>query len=1317
MRFIELYESSSYLLLETPQRLAWLVKNRGPNLVAKYEAEKTHNIVQSDTARHVELMDGETTEEKLVKFIMSFDPTGAKNYSNWLCSRYMAKPEKGGCRLEDFNASVTADLAMFERVSRSRRIENGNLDAYKSLQDLQDVIAPFREGDREVSNRADRAAGRSTGAAVMFPASDPMRTPEHVDVLLDDADMLILQLKTEAAARHFGENTNWCTTSGMFDNYNSTSPLYILCDRKKNSRTQWHFNGSNSQFMNEKDRAIPLNAYLREHPKAFKVFHKQFLALLGVSVYGGESVDASMFTPEDLEQAPVQTLARLVKKPSDIDKLPRLLTEEGFNYMVLRRPNAKQDYYAVRQNGASFEKEQFGKVLAKFFKALKPAFFIDYMMDDRTWLWEYIPAKWKTEKVQNKLCDKLVQNYSNSSVTHQINIYFGDEESGWTPHTYEAYYDAAAGAGWDAENFKPKDFTDARMVKVLAANPEDIAKFHDRLNPKIVAQIVRLAQPYDIQEVFENLPPEYRNKEAAKALHTSANQFKAKRDQHQRDLYLKALTHFDPEHWGVKANRIAQLSKNDFSKLPERFQTKEFAAQICTEQPYALSRIPAAFVDQNVVNTAMLHGDWREKELLGPCSPQIVTPEMVFEGAKNAINSNIKDRKDALHLPKHYKTYRPMLEYLIDHSTLPLDDPDWPTDLMTPDLILKKVRLTTRGDRPKAFVSYGNYGGGYRNNYYGSNSGAQETKARQTEWDSRFESAWKQIPASAKTPEVVATIVKSLPYTVSTLAANEADQKLLTNDIMNIFFEATKTDSGKDSKEAFKAFPETAWSQQILAQAIKRGYIDKVPDSFKEEADPATVIQMIVSDRHHDEVDWSVVTPDMLVTAISKGGYTSIVTRVPKESPLLDDEAVVFAALKHAVDDERGFGARHYKKDLADIWPPERRGHWQQRDWDLAGGAIIPLEEVPTKFRHEDLAVKSVLRDPSNLQHIPNPIEWLNENSAEISTARGFKLDSWIKQGIYFDGKRWIDDTKEPHTKVATGGAYRYVKTHTGARIAFIYGKDGKLINGLAAKLKSGESYSSQTYQFISEWDDSSYGRNADSEFAALQRYRGVIEAIFTKHEDIEESFTSGWNNKMSRLGFYINPQSNRLTMLEKLPRTNVGDRSDNPSHLTYVRPSTNYNDNAFVIFDGEGPSAPEVARISIDTTHRGGNKFEASKVNGTGKDFIRHSKGLKDFLYGPGDIASGAGPKFKDSDLYRKCGIRGTGNFEWFSLFDEKIMEHGGLSIWRCGRVISIADDEHGLVATGKKAKDGSFALGETFADVDEDKLHKIFGLMTGKL
>ena len=1301
MRFIELYESSSYLLLETPQRLAWLVANRGPKLLAKYEAEKTHGVIAMETSRHIDLMDGETPEEKLIKFIMSFDPTVAKNYSNWLCSRYMATPDKGGCRLEDFNASVTANLSMFERVSRSRRIANGNLDSYKSLQDLDDVIEPFREGDREVSNRADRAAGRSTGAAVMFPASDPMRTPEHVDVLLDDEDLLILQLKTETAARHFGENTNWCTTSGMFNSYSSTSPLYVLCDRKKNSRTQWHFNGSNSQFMNEKDRSIDLNGYLREHPKAFKVFHQQFLALLGTSTYGGQSLDANLFTPEDLQAAPVDTQVRIVKNPSDVDKLPAILTEEGFYKMALRRPSAKHNHYEERENGASFERDVFAKILQKYFKVLKPAVFIGYLMDERYWIWDYLPDKWKTEKVKNDLCDQIMQNNGSSAVPTKINIFFGEDSNAWTPHIYEAYYDAAADAGWDAENFSEKDFTDARMVKVLANNPANISDFHDRLNPKLVSQIIKITEPYEINDVFENLPAEYRNKESAKALHQSANQFKAKRDQHQRDHYLSALTHFDHEHWGTKGHRIAELSRHDFSKLPAQFQNAPFAARIVTEQPAALQRIPAAFVDQNVVNNAMVHGNW--SQILEECDPHVVTPAMVLEAVEHAVtnrdNPSSHTRDEALKFPKVYKTYRPMLDYLLKHAVLPLNDEDWPKDAWTPENVVKKIRSMVRGSRQTQYSGYGF--SSRRNNSY-------QVKESQKEWDKRFSNAWQTVPEEDQTPEIVQALVKEFPTCPPLLGESN-----LTGPILSLWMDATSGNhhlSAAEGKEAFEAFPQSAWSNPVLAQAIKRSYISTIPDEFKDKADPDTVIEMIMSASHYRDVDWSTVTSDMLTTAIGKSSYYTVIDRVPKDSPLLDDEKVVFAALRYAMKNDDSYG--HYGRSssarmLANIWPPEKRGHWEQRDWDLAGGSVVPWSEVPKQFRHDNLTVKTVLRDPVNLEHIPNPIQWLNENSDAITTAKGFKIDSWVSDAIYFDGDHWIDDKKAKHTEVGNG-AYSVVKTHTGASIAYIYDGKGNLINGLCANLKSGDSYSGTTYSFTSEWNSS-----GDNKFEALRPFRDVIEAVVENYPIINEAFTKNYQSSLEGLLFYENAEG-KLTKLEKLKREPVSENSK----LTYVVPKKrSWGDTNHIIYDGEGPDAPMVAKILIDTRHGGGNKFESSKVYGTGADHIRWSRDLMLFLHGDGDIASGTGQKFKSSDLYRSCGIRGTGSFEWFTLFDEKIMEHGGMSIWRCGRVISIADDEHGLVATGKKAKDGSFTLGETFADVEEDKLHKIFSLMAGKL
>lgn len=1311
MRFIELHESSAYLLLETPQRLAWIIANRGPNLLAKYEAEKQHGVIAMETSRHVDLIDGETPTEKLVKFIMSFDPTPAKNYSNWLCSRYMAKPEKGGCRLEDFNASLTADLAMFERVSRSRRIENGNLDSYKSLQALEDVIEPFREGDREVSNRADRAAGRSTAAPVMFPASDPMRTPEHCDILLDTPEMLIIQLKTETAARHFGENTSWCTTNGMFDSYNEHSPLYILCDRKKNTRTQWHFNGSNSQFMDERDRSIDLNKYLREHPVAFKVFRQQMLALMGVTTYGGQTLDPDLFSPEDFADAPVKTIVRMIKKPSEIDKLPQVLTEEGFYAIVLRRPNKKHDHWSTRENGATFEDGPFRQILNKFFKALKAPFFIKYLMDDYFWIWSYLPDKWKTDKVKDQLADKVAANSPNSpsAVCSQFqSFYFGDDRDAWTPNIKKVFYDCAADAGWAPDNFPEEEFTDGRMVKSLANNPEEIPNFIPRLNKTLVALIVRFTSDSDIRDVFEALPAEYRNKETAKALHTNANQYKAKRDQGQRDNFLHALTHFDHEHWGSKAQRIAELSKAPFSQLPAQFQNKEFAARLVAEQPAALHRIPAAFMDQAVVNSAMTYGKW--KWVLEECDPRIVTPEMVLEGVKASLDDRSADvshdRSDALYIPEVYKTYRPMLDYLLENAALPFDDEHWPDDAWTPEFVLKRFRREVKGERARAYSSsaYG-YGRGRHNSDW-------HIKERQKEWDARFERVWATLPAAGHTPEIVEALVKAFPT-----CPTQIDKSLLTAPLLSQWMEDTSKSSALSAAEAkttFEAFPKEAWTNPVLAQAVKRSYISAIPDEFKDKIDPNTVIEMIMSTSHYKDVDWSTVTPDMLTTAIGKSSYNSVIDRVPKDSPLLDEEKVVFAALRHAVKDEQ-YGSSYWPKQLAKIWPPEKRGHWAQRDWDLAGGSVIPWNEVPEKFRHDDLSVKTILRDPANLQHLPNPIKWLNENSQQITTAKGFKIDCWVAQGIYYDGEKWVDDKTSKHVKAANG-AYSVVHTDTGATIAYIYDDKGELVNGLASKLKSGESYSNQTYNFTSDWSLSGYASHGEEKFKGLSRVRDVIEIMLENTPEIEHAFTSNYGASLDNIQIFKDGEG-KLTKLEKLPRKRVSNEEG--TTLTYVIPQRRgWGETPFILYDGEGPDAPMAARINIDTRHGGGNKFENSKVYGTGKDHIRWSKDLMRFLHGDGDIASGSGPKFKASDLYRSCGIRGTGSFEWFSLFDEKIMEHGGMSIWRLGRVISIADDEHGLVATGKKAKDGSFALTEKFAeDLDDAKLAKIFALMKGKL
>lgn len=1314
MRFYDLYESTSYLLLETPQRAAWLVSNRGPNLLAKYEEEKKNGVIAAEISRQIDLMDGESTSEKLVKFIMSFDPTPAKNYSNWLCSRYMAKPSKGGCRLEDFNARVTADLALFERVSRSRRIENGNLDAYKSLQALEDVVEPFREGDREVSGRADRAAGRSTRETVMFPASDPMRSEDHVIALLDTPELLILQLKTEEAARHFGENTRWCTTSGMFNHYNSVSPLYVICDRKKNTRVQFHFNGANSQFMDERDDAINVNNYLKTYPSVLKVFRQQFLALLGVSIYGnGETISVDFFSNEELAQAPVPTLVRMIQKASDLDRFPNVLTEEGFKSIARRRPRANYDHWETRNHGKHIEEGQYRKILSKFFKALKPKFFLEFMMGEELnmWLWDYIPAKWKTDKVSDLLLERLFRWNTPNGLIQDIRKYFGDENSPtktWTDKINTAFWDAGAVIGWSSENFPEEEFTDERMIRVLGANPNEISKFTDRLNSNIVASIIQDTTSEDIQKTFEHLPSEYKNKEAAKALHKQASQYKAKRDQAMRDRFLSALSHFDPQYWGKSAQRIAELYTGSFAKLPAQFHTKEFAAKLMETQPYALSRIPSAFVDQTVVNQAMVYGVWNQ--VLDDCDPRVITPEMVLEGVQYAINhpsGNFHHTlRHVLPLPKVYKTYRPMLDYLISTATLPMNDEDWPDDAWTPETVVKKIKVAVKGKRPEDYSAYTAYDYGYaaRNRRY--NNSGNSTKQSQQRWDNDFDAVWNTVPDIAKKPDIIEAIVKEFP-----LATTMIDKSLLTNSVLNIWMKATETNT-RAAKDSFFAFPKSAWSNDTLATALKRKYIDEIPEEFKDKEDDETLAHQIASDTAYKTVDWSKITPEILVKAIGLSKNTSVITRVPQDSPLLDNEEIVFAILRSAFDSQGDI--RSYNvSPIVKMWPPEKRSHWKQRDWDMAGGFVVPLDEIPPKFKNDNLTLKTILRDPENLKHIENRAKWLNENSEAIIATENFNVNYWLEEAIYFDGEQWFDDKRMKHTTGPNGGSYSYVETSTGAKIVYLYDKNGNLLEGLVANLKINDSYSKTTIHFTSKVNYH-YGDMSNEKMKILAPYRDMIEEVLAKYPDIEKSMAGNrWGGSvLEPLGFY-RTEDEGVIMREKLPRQKIEG-----SDLTYVVPnSREYGGTTHIIYDGSAIKAKIAAKIVIDTSNRGGNRFEDAVVYGTGADRIRWSEGFKNFMYGPADVASGSGPKFKESPLYRSCGVRGTGGFEWFTLFGEKILEHGGVSIWRQGRIVSIADDAIGLVATGKKTKDGSFAMTEKFADMDDKKLEKIFALMKGKL
>ena len=240
-------ESFEFALFENEaSRAEWIAKNYGNALMTKFNSNKEHYDFDLD---------------QLISHLMSGDPTPTKKYSTWIVQSYLKRNQK----LEDISKLKTS-LGIFDQVAKSRRIDP-DINHYKSFNDLFIAIEPFLVGDREVSGKKDRKANKVETKGRLWDTDDSMR--KQADVLYDGDDYMILIPKTADAAAYFGKNTNWCTTSGMFNHYNDEGNLIIILRRKDGKRWQFHF--EEDQFMDTSDNEIDIMKYWYENPKVYSV--------------------------------------------------------------------------------------------------------------------------------------------------------------------------------------------------------------------------------------------------------------------------------------------------------------------------------------------------------------------------------------------------------------------------------------------------------------------------------------------------------------------------------------------------------------------------------------------------------------------------------------------------------------------------------------------------------------------------------------------------------------------------------------------------------------------------------------------------------------------------------------------------------------------------------------------------------------------------------------------------------------------------------------------------------------------------------------
>lgn len=157
-------------------------------------------------------------------------------YGKWLLNLYI----NNSLKLEDLY-KVKEYLTFFNKFKN--KLNEKDINKYKSLPDLYDAVSPFMDNPEQVSSKSEELR---------------MIKQNEAEKVYEDNQWLVVIPKTEKAACLYSKHTQWCTAAtkgpNMFNVYNLGGPLYINIDKVNNRKYQFHFDSG--QFMDERNDDI-----------------------------------------------------------------------------------------------------------------------------------------------------------------------------------------------------------------------------------------------------------------------------------------------------------------------------------------------------------------------------------------------------------------------------------------------------------------------------------------------------------------------------------------------------------------------------------------------------------------------------------------------------------------------------------------------------------------------------------------------------------------------------------------------------------------------------------------------------------------------------------------------------------------------------------------------------------------------------------------------------------------------------------------------------------------------------------------------------
>jgi hypothetical protein len=162
-------------------------------------------------------------------------------YAKWFLRLY----QKENLQISDLETAKQY-IAVFDRMSKANMLENKDINHYNSLQDLYLVVRPYLNAKIISKSEHTKAIKNS-----------------EAEKLYEDEQFLVVYPKTFAASVMYGRDSKWCTTSKRFTNdqfnyYNSKGKLYIVINKQKKVKYQFHF--EENMFCDEKDIRLSINS-------------------------------------------------------------------------------------------------------------------------------------------------------------------------------------------------------------------------------------------------------------------------------------------------------------------------------------------------------------------------------------------------------------------------------------------------------------------------------------------------------------------------------------------------------------------------------------------------------------------------------------------------------------------------------------------------------------------------------------------------------------------------------------------------------------------------------------------------------------------------------------------------------------------------------------------------------------------------------------------------------------------------------------------------------------------------------------------------